>query len=91
MTLPSYDDVSDAKASVETVQGLATEPKKETGGNIGGKKKESGPSEKAIKKKEAALAKQKAREEFERENLGGKKVETVDMNLPSYGESTAKP
>ena len=87
MSLPTYDDVADAGASVETVEGLSVDVTIKA--DRGGRKKESEPSEKVIKKKEAAAAKQRAREEFE-ETLGGKKVETVDFSAPSYGDSTSQ-
>ena len=90
MSLPSYTDVSDAKATVETVKSLSVEAPKGSSGIVGGTKKQSAPSEMTSKKKEAAAAKQRAREAFEQENMGGKRVETVALSVPSYSESTSK-
>ena len=90
MSLPSYDDISDATASVETVKSLYVEPTQEEGGFLGGGPKRMSGSEKASKKKEAAAAKQKAREAFEKENFAGSKVEVVDMSVPNYDQSTAQ-
>lgn len=91
MGLPSYDDVSDAKASVETVNSLSVEPSKsDSGGGSKRAKSSASKEEKINAKKEAQAAKQKAREEFEKEKLGGIKVETVDFSVPSYGDSTAQ-
>jgi len=96
MSMPTYGDVSDAKASVENVKGLAEEYKQpalsssSSGG--GGRYISSSEKaqEKAAKKREAAEAKARARAEFERENLGGKAVETVDLSAPSYDASTVQ-
>ena len=95
MSLPSYNDVADAKASVETVKSLAAEdPPARSSASEGGRserKSSSGAvSEKAAKKKEEALAKQKAREAFERENIKGKAVDVVDMSVPNYDQSTTQ-
>lgn len=94
MSLPSYGEVADAKASVGTVKSLAEELPARSSGNEGGgrseRKSSSGASEKAAKKKEAAEAKQRAREAFEKENIAGKAVDVVDMSIPSYDQSVTK-
>lgn len=94
MSLPSYSEVADAKASVETVKSLAEDPPARNsaseGGGRGERKSSGAVSEKAAKKKEEALAKQKAREAFERENTKGKAVDVVDMSVPSYDQSTTQ-
>lgn len=100
MSLPSYGDISDSKASVETVKSLsvqeAPKPTRSIGGGSGDRKSgmagsySSGGGEKAAKKKEAAEAKAKAREAFEKEKMSGKGVEIVDMSIPSYDQSTAQ-
>jgi hypothetical protein len=88
LSLPSYDAVKDAQASVETVKGLALEPEKEVGGTASRKRTSTGDDDKASKKKEAAAAKAKAREEIEKDSFEG--VEIVDVGLPKYEESTGR-
>ena len=97
MSLPTYGEVANAKASVETVKSLAEDPparsiSNEGGGGGRGERKSSSvaASEKAAKKKDAAEAKQRAREAFEKENIAGKAVDVVDMSIPSYDQSTTK-
>jgi hypothetical protein len=93
LSLPSYDAVKGSQASVETVEGLSAELKKEVSGAASQKRTvvaDSGNDDKASKKKEAAAAKAKAREEFEEETFGGKAVKIVDLALPKYEESTSQ-
>ena len=86
LSLPSYDAVKGAQASVETVEGLALEPERE----VGGGRSQKNDDDKQSKKKEAAAAKAKAREDFEKESLGGKAVKVVEFGLPKYDESTSQ-
>lgn len=86
MSLPSYGDISDAKAS--SVDSLFVDPVDEARAGRGEKN-----TDKVDKKKEAAAAKAKARENFEKEmydNIGGKAVDVVDMSIPSYDQSTSQ-
>jgi len=74
MSMPSYDAVKGAEASVENVQGLAVEPVKKapepvTSAGKPERKPDSAAAEKAAKKKAEAEAKAAARAAFERENL----------------------
>ena len=87
MSLPSYGQVSDATATVETVKGLALEVDKVRGPGTDTRAQEA--SKKAKKKQEAAEEKARARAEFEQEKAA-RAVEVVDVSIPNYDESTSQ-
>jgi hypothetical protein len=106
MSMPtSYGSLSDSKASAENVKDLtidiskqkqnsSVDPMRTSGNNSSGAKKmagsySAGPT-KADKKKAENDVKKAAREKFEKENLGGKKVDVVDFSAPSYDSSTSQ-
>jgi flavin-dependent dehydrogenase len=104
MSLPTYDDISDAKASVETVKGLSVEPddsfavgiatKAKTEAKAAAKAKAKAKEEKQAEMKrktdalKAEFAEKKEKEVAKRQAEKEAKLEVVDTGLPSYSEST---
>jgi hypothetical protein len=84
MSMPTYDKISDSQTSSENLQDLSFEMKKETGDTMG---IPTSKSKKATAKNAKAVAKQKV--EVEKEDKPDPKIKIVDMDLPSYTDTTA--
>jgi hypothetical protein len=83
-SMPSYDKLSDSKASVANVEGLAVElvpSSSKKGPDIAMEKKEP-------KEKKADVPRKSAVAEAIRDK-NDEKITIVDMSLPSYTDSTA--
>jgi hypothetical protein len=83
MSMPTYDKISDSQTSAEDLQGLSVEMK-ETGDTMG---IPTSKSKKAAVKKTKAVAKQKV--EVEKEDKPDPKIKIVEMDMPSYSDTTA--
>mmetsp|Transcript_7714 Transcript_7714/g.13332 ORF Transcript_7714/g.13332 Transcript_7714/m.13332 type:complete len:191 (-) Transcript_7714:886-1458(-) len=91
LELPSYDNLSDAKASVKNTEGLAVElePGLEAAG-----KKDPGPQLNSVlrsmgnREKKESKGNEKSVWKQKEEEAKEKQLRVVDMSLPSYGEST---
>ena len=92
LSMPTYDKISDAKNTAESLSTLV-EPSKNDGVGVAASKKKSGPSISSVLpsmgKKGKKAPKVKVVEDAPEVDKKMEKIKIVDMNMPTYSETTA--